>query len=97
MTAKEIRQTYLDFFKSNSFEERIDLKSNIAKGKIIYYKKINKDLFLVFNQFANEFDCWLTKFKKDDEVGKSLPISKKEIKLNFDLNADMGLISSYLN
>ena len=88
---------YLDFFKSNSFEEKIDLKSNISTGKIIYYKKISKNLFLIFNQFANEFDCWIVKFKKESDIGKYLPLSKKEIKINFNLETDMRIINSYLN
>jgi hypothetical protein len=87
---------FIDFFGKNEFKKVLDLKSDISKGNIIYYKNFKSKEYIIFNKFGNQYDGWLTKFNKEADVGNTLPVFIKCLKLNFDLKNDYYLFKDYL-
>ncbi|TFF37748.1 hypothetical protein [Mucilaginibacter psychrotolerans] len=84
------------------FRKRIDEKSTFSKNAELYYKQIEKGQYLIFNHFNKElagsadgFDCWLVPFRSESEIGRVMKPEAKDIRLSFQLDRDIELVSKY--
>ncbi|MES2618108.1 MAG: hypothetical protein V4613_09520 [Bacteroidota bacterium] len=73
-----------------------------GKDELIYYKQLDINKYLVFNQYAsysstlNGFDCRIADFKSMGKVGIDEPFASTVVELNFNIDKDLELIGKYL-
>ncbi len=88
----------IEKLKEFSFKKCSDLTTN---NNLLYYKKIKKDKYLIIVHFNHKdvcnsvFDCKISKYNYENEIGKKLPIEENNIILNFTLN-DITSIEKYI-
>ncbi|WP_374361482.1 hypothetical protein [Cloacibacterium sp.] len=87
---------FIDFFEKNEFRKVLDLKSNISKGNLVYYKNLKSKEYIVFNKIGSQYDSWIAKFNKEMDIGNAMPVYIKCLKLNFDLKNDYNFLKNYL-
>ncbi len=89
----------LNKFKEWNFCQSIDTKTHTP----LYYKKIDKNKYLIFNHYNFEskkntdgFDCWIASYKNEKQIGKTIPTEIKDLRFSFDLEKDFELIKKYI-
>ena len=92
----------LEFLKEENFEETIDSIGNFALQKPLFYKRLSKNQFLVFNQpfidiKTNDsvFDFWSVNADSEEKFLQKKLNEKDliDLRLGFDLGRDIKLYS----
>jgi hypothetical protein len=97
----EIQQTFAGLNRWN-FKKTIDVIGSFWKDCDLYYKDIGKNKFLIFN-FVNLknkksfFDCSISTFTNENNIGNKTPLDIQIIIQSFHLNTDFDLIKGYIN
>lgn len=87
----------------NGFFKTVDMLSEYSKDADLYYRSIGDQQFIVFNHYNKNkkvqlqgFDCWVSKYKNESEIGKVKALHIEEIRLGFQFARDWELIDKYL-
>jgi hypothetical protein len=97
-------QTMLEQLENTRFKLTEDKISTYHKNdRHLYYKHIGENDYIVFNDIDDPkiklrmFDCWISKFTKESDIGKKHPLSTSSVMIDFKWDRDYQLIASYLN
>jgi len=97
-------QTMLEQLEKTSFKLAEDKISTYHKNdRHLYYKHIGENEYIVFNDIDDPkiklrmFDCWISKFRKESDIGKKQPLATSSVMIDFKWHRDYPLIASYLN
>lgn len=107
MTSVKVRKKMelneqLDKFNSWNFKKSVDVIGTYCKGDDLYFKKIENNKYLVFNHYnakkimVSGFDCWISTYSNESQIGNEEPINNKGVQLSFHLNRDFDLIKNYV-
>ena len=88
------------------FTRTIDTAGNFSRMAPIYFKEVSLGTYLVFNHYNVKekhlyqgFDCWLAEYKLSnmlEDINQKTLISKRQLKANFKLHRDFGLVAKFL-
>lgn len=98
----EIDNLLLKFNEWGVNKTTIDTLGDFKKGNILYYKKIESNKYLIFNNCYSSdknkqcFDCKVASFVNENDIGKKKPTDLQTIRINFEIDRDFELISNYL-
>ena len=88
---------------SNGFSKTDNPINDYSKNADLYYKKINKGEYIVFNHYNKNlkehlqgFDCWISVYKNETNIGKIKVTDYTEIRLSFQISRDWNLIAQHL-
>jgi hypothetical protein len=89
---------------SNSgFSKTVDTLNEYSTNADLYFRSIGNQQFIVFNHYNKKskdhfqgFDCWLSNYKDQSEIGKIKALQIEEIRLGFQFSRDWELITKYL-
>lgn len=89
---------------SNSgFSKMVDTLNEYSINADLYFRSVGNQQYIVFNHYNKKgkdnlqgFDCWLSKYKKQSEIGKTKASKIEEIRLGFQFSRDWKLIDKYL-
>jgi len=93
----------LESLRKWKFENTVDSIGSFSKDADLYFKHIDQNDFIVFNHFNKHrillsgFDAWKAKFSHANQIGKKLPIAIEEIKLSFEIDRDLKLVTPFLD
>ncbi len=97
-------QTMLKQFDESKFKLAEDRIGTYHKNdRRLYYKNIGGNNYIVFNDIDDPkinlrmFDCWISKFARESDVGKKQPLSTTSVMIDFKWEQDYHLIASFLN
>lgn len=97
-------QKVLEMLNKWEFSKTVDLNSTLTTNAPLYYRKIDKQSFIIFTHYCageknntDGFDCFITKFKKTSHIGLEKPIEWDLIIKTVDFDRDYSLIEKYLN
>lgn len=88
-------------FEEWQLNKSVDALGSFAKNTSIYFKKIERGRFLVFNliRTTNDnciFDCSIAKYRNDKDFNFKKPIQMETIVQGFKLDRDFKLIQNYI-
>lgn len=82
----------------------IDSIGDYLKGGDLYSRQVSDKTFVVFNHYnkgkkesLQGFDCWISEYNAQHEIGKVKAIDIKEFKLSFDFNEDWSNLRTKMN
>jgi len=100
--AQRIQET-LEHFEESAFKLTEDKIGTYHAGdQRLYYKAIGNRRYLVFNDIDRPeyhlrmFDCWVSTFAKESDIGKKKPITIEPIIVDFRWERDFELIRAYV-
>ena len=104
MTRKELISDTLAYFERQGFSKTIDAISEYSPNADLYYRKIGGSKYIVINHFNKKqrfdlqgFDCWLSEYSTESEIGKKSALKIDSIVLSFRLDQDQTLLESYFS
>jgi hypothetical protein len=87
----------------NGFLKTVDSINEYSNDADLYYRKIDSHQYLIFNHYNKKhkanlqgFDCWVSTYKLEMEIGKKKAIQTNSVQLSFQIDRDWGLITQYL-
>jgi len=90
--------------EEQGFEKTLDSISEYSTNADLYFRGIGNNRYIVFNHYNKTkredlqgFDCWISKYKSKNEIGKKKAIKTDDIRLSFDFEEDWKLLTSHLN
>lgn len=89
--------------QSYGFKKTNDIIGEYSKDADLYFRKIDNQKYIVFNHYNKNrkehlqgFDCWISTYKSENDIGKSNAMQTDEVRLGFQLERDWDLIAQYL-
>ncbi|SEC73187.1 hypothetical protein SAMN05192540_3935 [Maribacter dokdonensis] len=94
----------IEQLENRSYKKSLDDAGQYLKGSELYFKKISDNNYIVFNhynkgkkKYLQGFDCWISTYISENEIGKSKSLSNDLIKLSFDFEEDWQLLNSKID
>tara|TARA_R110000868_G_scaffold296383_1_gene556679 strand:+ start:539 stop:865 length:327 start_codon:yes stop_codon:yes gene_type:complete len=94
----------IEQLENRAYKKSLDNAGQYLKGSELYSKKISDNVYIVFNhynkgkkEYLQGFDCWISTYKSENEIGKSKANLNDVIKLSFDFEEDWLLLNSRID
>lgn len=89
--------------EERGFRKTVDSVSEYSINADLYFRKIDTDRYVIFNHYNKTkkedlqgFDCWISKYNSENEIGKKSALNTEDVRLTFDFSKDWKLLSDYL-
>tara|TARA_R110000868_G_scaffold357780_2_gene619301 strand:- start:558 stop:893 length:336 start_codon:yes stop_codon:yes gene_type:complete len=95
---QKVRNTILDL-ENRGYSKSVDAIGEYLKGADLYYKKVFDNNYVVFTHYNKDkkewlqgFDCWISLYNSNKDIGRLKALSSDHIILSFDFNKDWTLV-----